>query len=94
MKLIAQIEHGKYIAEVTHSEIEKFLGLYYGKMQTLKVGAEIDLGKGHDFCRDTRAALEKTEAFIAANREVVRQILDGITVLSNIAPTQAQEGVG
>lgn len=84
MKIIATVgPRGPYIAEVTHEELEKYLDLYYNKLERLQVGQEIDLGRGYDFHRETMSALKKTEEFISANREVINSILNGITLLGN-----------
>lgn len=83
MKVIGLTKEGynaKYICEVSHTEIEKFMGLYYNKLKSLKVGEEIDLGKGHDFARESKRALEETEAFIKANAKIVRLITEGISI--------------
>lgn len=77
-----------YICEVRHSEIEKFLGLYYGNMKPLKVGSDVDLGKGYDFMRDTTSALKKTEEFITENKKVIDAIFIGIQVMSQRAVEQ------
>ena len=69
-----------YICEVDHTELEKFLNLYYGKLDKLKEGAEIDLGTSYDFHSDTVAALQTTEKFIKDNKQVIKGILKGITV--------------
>lgn len=74
-----------YICEVSHTELEKFLNLYYGNLKPLKDGEEIDLAKGYDFSQQTREALKVTESFIKANGDVVKAILSGVTLFSNIA---------
>ena len=69
-----------YICEVNHTELEKFLNLYYGNMDRLKEGDEINLGTGYDFHSDTKIALQTTEKFIKDNKQVIKGILKGITV--------------
>lgn len=49
MKVIAKISEDKYICEVSHVELEKFMDKYYGNMQKLSVGHELNLGQGYDF---------------------------------------------
>lgn len=73
-----------YICHVSHDELEKFLNTYYnGRTDRLKVGQEVDLGRGWTFMRDTQRALDKTEEFIAAHAEVIQAITDGITFASH-----------
>ena len=72
----------EYVCTVSHKEIEKFLDLYYNKMEKPKVGDEIDLGKGHDFYQQTQNALKKTQEFLESNAAVVNAIISGIKVLS------------
>lgn len=49
MKVIAKASDSKYLCEVSHDELEKFMGQYYGKLVKLSVGAELNLGQGYDF---------------------------------------------
>lgn len=70
----------KYICEVSHEELEKFMNLYYGKMAVLRAGEEIDLSKGHDFASDAKIALRKTEEFISSSSEIVKAIAEGVSL--------------
>lgn len=72
----------EYICTVTHSELEKFLALYYDKMKTLKIGEIIDLVKGYDYHSDIASAMETTKKFIADNQKVVTAILNGLRIES------------
>jgi len=65
MKVIAMIDSKKYICEVSHEELEKVTDKYYGKLEPLKVGSEMDLGMGYNFkvaiadsCRQMSNAME------------------------------------
>lgn len=77
MKVIGKTQDG-YIAEINHSEIEKFLGLYYNKMERIEVGDTIDLGKGYDHHQDIKRAFEKTQDFIKAHDHIVKAIISGL----------------
>lgn len=89
MKVIGKTEHD-YICEVSHHELEKFMNLYYNKLNKLKIGDQLDLATGYDFETKTLNALKKTEDFISANKEVVEAILNGISVIakSNLKETK------
>ena len=82
MKVVGKTEDG-YICEVNHSEIEKFLNLYYGKLQRINIGAIIDLGKGYDFYQDTKKCLEITQNFINSNKNIIESILNGIQIMGH-----------
>jgi hypothetical protein len=71
----------KYICEVDHEELEKFLGQYYGKMNKLEVGQEVDLGKGYDFARDAKDAFNSLQDVIDKNAKVLKAITDGVSFL-------------
>ena len=88
MKVIGIADRDTYLCEVDHKELEKFMGLYYGKLDRLKVGEEVDLGKGHDFHQDTKIALEQTTAFIESNKKVIDTIMTGIKVMGREAPPE------
>lgn len=72
----------QYIATVSHSELERYLGLYYvsdkDKLKHLKVGDAVDLGKAHDYTVKIADAMRKTQEFVKANQEVVTAILNGL----------------
>ena len=80
MKIIGMSDSSKYICEVSHGEIEKFLDLYYNKMERLAVGESVNLGAGYDYDIKIRAALEKTENFIKSSGKIMRAIADGICI--------------
>lgn len=83
MKVIGTTNNGwnrEYICTVTHSEIEKFLGLYYNKLKEIAVGESIDLGKGYDHAAEIRDAMKKTQELIQANQPVVTAILNGMNI--------------
>lgn len=65
-----------------HTELEKFLALYYNKMPPLKIGNEVDLGKGYDYAGDIEKAMESTRKFIADNGKIVEAILNGLSIES------------
>ena len=81
MKVIGKIDNGKYICEITHTEIEKFLNQYYNNLERLKVGDEIYLGKGYEFMNETKSALKETKKFIEANADIIKKIIEGIDVM-------------
>lgn len=72
----------KYICEINHTEIEKFLGLYYDNMKKLNIGDEVNLGKGYDYHRETKAALEKTQEFFKSHTDVIRAITNGLLIIN------------
>jgi hypothetical protein len=78
----------RYICELDHTEIEKFMGLYYGKMEKLKIGEIIDLGRGYDFASEISTAMSKTSEFIESNKKIINAIMNGITIIKN---SDAQE---
>lgn len=55
MKVIGTTERD-YIITVSHDELEKVAGLYYGKMPRMKVGDERNLGEGYDFSASIKSA--------------------------------------
>ena len=81
MKVIAIKRNGTYICEIDHSEIEKFMNQYYGKLTKLKEGDQLDLGKGYSFFNETKRALKKTQEFLESNQEIISTILSGITII-------------
>jgi hypothetical protein len=81
MQVIGISGDKKYICEVKHAELEKFLNLYYGHMNELSVGQEVDLGKGYDHAREIKAAFDNTRAFIDSNQKVVNAIMNGLSII-------------
>lgn len=78
----------QYICTIEHNEIAKFLGLYYDKLAKLKVGDEVDLGKGHNHAADISKAMQATQDLIKAHQPVVTAILNGLRIqaVSNEQP--------
>ncbi len=79
MKVIAMGD-GHYVCTVDHTELEKYMNLYFGKMPNLKIGDVVDLGKGYSFHHDTKDALRKTEEFIKSNKQIIDAITSGISL--------------
>ena len=83
MKVIATVEYHKYICQVDHRELEKFMNLYYtrdDKLIDLKVGDEIDLSKGFDHASEIKSALNESKKFIEASSKIVAAITTGIAL--------------
>jgi hypothetical protein len=81
MKVLGEGKNNSYICEISHTELEKFMNQYYGKMKSLKIGEEVNLGEGYDFYIDTKAALKETSDFIKANSKIIDAIMNGFRVL-------------
>ena len=81
MKVIGKIDINKYICEVSHTEIEKFMNKYYDSLNKLDVGDEISLGKGYDFFSETKDALNETQKFLKAHKKVIEAITNGINII-------------
>lgn len=95
MKILADVTNksGVFICEVTRDEIEKFLNEYYGNCvkTVLRPGSEIDLGKGHDFMRETKRMLAETHRFIEVHDKTIKTIIEGVTLFSNLADSEPEE---
>lgn len=72
MNVIAKVNDSRYLCEVSHDELEKFLGKYYGNMAKLSVGQTINLGQGYDFATRIESAcksmVEASRQFEAAQK--------------------------
>lgn len=91
MKIIGTGAEG-YICTLHHTELEKFLNLYYGNLKRLEVGATVDLGKGYDFAREAAEAMRKTKEFIQSNQQVVTAILNGLQYANLPQSPETQPG--
>lgn len=80
----------RYICEVEHHEIEKFLDLFYNKLPELKVGEVVDLGRGHDYAEQIGTALGTTQKFIEANQKTITAILNGLNIQRIVAERDGQ----
>lgn len=87
MKVIGTGSEGyskEYICTITHTELEKYLGLYYSqddkKLKSLKVGDEVDLTKGFEYAGQISDALRQTREFVESHRKVVSAILNGLRI--------------
>jgi len=82
MKVIGKSSDSSYLCEIDHSEIEKYLGTFYGKTKPLRIGQEVDLGLGYDYRGEMRDALDKTKKFIESNKKIIEAIMNGLTITS------------
>lgn len=83
MKVLAKVDSKKYICEISHLEIEKFLDLYFGNLKELKVGDEIDLGDGYNHFEKTKRALESTQDFFKKNIDNIRAITNAMLLVQD-----------
>lgn len=74
MKVIAKVSDSRYICEVSHEELEKFFDKYYGKMEKLSVGQEVNLGQGYDFAGRIESAC-KSMAEAAKNFGAAQSVM-------------------
>ena len=79
MEVIGE-QKDKYICIVGPTELEKFLGQYYGNMKRLKPGDKVDLGRGYDFHAEIVDAMKTTSDMIGKNKKIIEAIFNGITV--------------
>ena len=93
MKVIAKVSETKYVCEVTHDELEKFMNLYYGKMSRLTVGEEVNLGQGYDFSSRIESACkamaDSMRAFDSA-RGVMTSF--AVAIAQSVQTQQAEKG--
>lgn len=75
MKIIG-FQDKSYIAVITHEELEKVFDKYYGKLNRLQVGDDINLGEGYNFRSDIKTACQNmvaaTTAFNTAQASMLR----------------------
>lgn len=79
MEVIGE-QKDKYICIVGHTELEKFLGQFYGNLKRLKPGDMVDLGRGYDFRSEIADAMKLTADMIGKNKKIIEAILNGITI--------------
>ena len=91
MRVIGKVDHHKYICEISHSEIEKYLDRYYNhdNLSPLQVGQVFDLGKGHDWAKSIQPAMRSLQDLIKKNGEIVRALTTGFQILgANEEPSE------
>lgn len=93
MKILATVNSEVYLAEVTHTELEKLTDKYYGKLPKLGVGLTMDLGAGHDFRAEIKSAcrsmVEAQQQFERARNSL---LAFAVMVGQLPEPEQAEEG--
>ena len=74
----------KYIAEVSHTELEKYLNQYYikPKLETLVVGQEIDLSKGYEYKKDADEIYRKITEVFGKNNETLTALNRAVELIS------------
>ena len=75
MKVIGKTKDG-YICEIDHSEIEKVFDKYYGHLNPLKLGDDIDLGQGYSFRNEISATckrmIDANQSFEQAQKTMIK----------------------
>lgn len=56
MKVLGKSSGDTYIVQVSHTELEKVFEKYYGKLNKLDAGVEMNLAEGYDFRDDIKRA--------------------------------------
>lgn len=89
MKVIGIAEGGKYICQVSHTELEKLADKYYGNLEKLKPGSEMDLGAGYDFRNAIKTACD---SLIQAERDFdsARKTIHKFAAMVASLPTPSQ----
>lgn len=76
MKIIGTVNRDTYLAEISHTELEKVADKYYGKLEPLRVGSEFNLGAGYDFRQNIQSAcrdmVDASKSFGTAQASMVR----------------------
>lgn len=93
MKVIGKVNTDTYLVEIQHTEIEKFLGLYYNNLKRLDVGQEVDLGKAYNYAADIKRAMDMTREFVASNKAVVNAIINGLRIEELASAADNQESL-
>jgi hypothetical protein len=89
MKVIAKASDSKYLCEVSHEELEKFLNQYYGNLSKLSVGQEVNLGQGYDFAGRIESAC-KSMAEASRKFGEAQSVMTGYAIA--IARSENKEG--
>lgn len=98
MKVIGKSKDGwdqEYICTVSHTELEKFMNLYYDKMKKLDVGSVVDLGAGHDHASEIRVAFGKLQDLAKSHAQVFTALGSGLNLvkimdLIEVTPAQTK----
>ena len=78
MQVLGVSGRDKYIVEIEHTELEKYLDLYYNNLKPLKVGDVIDLSDGYRYYHNTATALTSTQKFFQENVENIKAITNAL----------------
>ena len=76
MQVLGVSGRDKYIVEIEHTELEKYLDLYYNNLKPLKVGDVIDLSDWYRY--KTATALTSTQKFFQDNVENIKAITNAM----------------
>lgn len=70
MKVIGNGD-GCYICEIQHTELEKYLNRYYGRLNLLHIGEEIDLAREYQLSELAKEQYNRTKELIETNKKVL-----------------------
>lgn len=91
MKIIGVDGKGDYIAVISHSEVEKVVNKYYGKLDKLSAGDDIDLGVGHNFRVDIKKTCESMESAIKQFDAARKSMLQFAVMVASLPELMEEE---
>jgi hypothetical protein len=86
MKILAVISKNhrtRYIADISHEEIEKVFNKYYNKLGELKVDQEIDLGEGYNYTSDIQQTCESMTKSMERFDNTRKMLLTFASIIDN-----------
>lgn len=91
MKVIAKVNDSTYLAEVSHTELEKLTDKYYGNMKRLEVGSTMNLGAGHDFRDQIRSACKQMTDAVTQFQRAKQSLFAFAIMVGQLPPPAAEE---
>lgn len=84
MKVIAKVSESRFLCEIREEELERFLNLYYGKMEKMTVGKEYDLSKSFELDRSIADATKKLESIVDEAHEITSSLKSGKVIRNKL----------
>lgn len=92
MQIIGKVDDNTYLAQVTHTELEKAADLYYGRLPKLGVGATVDLAAGHDYRDEIKEACRSMVEASKRFERAQRTLLDFARMVCDLPESAGRDG--
>jgi hypothetical protein len=90
MKVIGK-NNNDYICIISHTEVEKVVGKYYGNLKRLDIEETIDLGVGYDFRSDIVSTCQSMKEAMKSFERSKNTLLQFANMVTSLPASESEQ---